>query len=146
MYTIRKTFKFEMCHQLFNAYSEDCCGQHGHSYICEIYLTSHKLDETGMVTDFKKIKDEIKDYIDSWDHCLVMPNTFPSEYLNMLSKYNKKMKVVDYNPTAENMACEMFKTIKKQIPELKKVRLHETTTGWAEYEESKTKPPIQTWE
>ena len=136
MYTIRKLFRFEMAHQLSKAYSTACSEQiHGHSYVCEIFLKSDQLDETGMVVDFGEIKAKIGDYINSWDHSLVMPTDMPSEYLDMLAKYNVKLRKVNYNPTAEAMAKDMYNTIKKDVPQLLKVRLHETVTGWAEYEE-----------
>lgn len=136
MYTIRKQFKFEMSHQLVEAYSCACSDAiHGHSYVMELFLTSDKLDHTGMVMDFGEVKALINDYVDSWDHCLVMSSEFPKEYLEMLGKYNKKMKVVTYNPTAEAMANDMYYYIKDIIPQVSKVRLHETVTGWAEYYE-----------
>lgn len=136
MYTIRKKFKFEMAHQLSDAYSKCCSEQiHGHSYICELFFTARVLDKSGMVVDFGEVKAKIKDYIDSWDHCLVMPGTMPEDYIKTLIKYNKNIKVVEYNPTAENMAKDMYIQIKFIIPQLSKVRLHETDTGWAEYYE-----------
>jgi len=134
MYTIRKQFKFEMAHQLLQAYSTACSEQiHGHSYLCEVFLASKKLDKTGMVVDFSAVKDKIGDYINSWDHALVMPSDMPNEYLDCLSKFNVNLKIVDYNPTAEAMAKDIFDYIKKQKLPVVKVRLHETTTGWAEY-------------
>ena len=146
MFTIRKQFKFEMAHQLFNSYSAACHENlHGHSYILELYLTSNSPDETGMVVDFGEVKDVIGDYVNQWDHSLIMPSDFDKEYLDMLAKYTKKFRVVDYNPTAENMAREMFEQINKMLTQYQltknssvvynvaKVRLHETTTGWAEY-------------
>lgn len=146
MYIIRKQFKFEMAHQLFNSYSADCHENlHGHSYVMELYLKADKLDDTGMVVDFGAVKELIKDYISEWDHSLTMPKMFPTEYLNMLKKFTKKFRITNYNPTAENMAKDMFNTIsniliyyqknnyKSIIYTVDKVRLHETTTGWAEY-------------
>jgi 6-pyruvoyltetrahydropterin/6-carboxytetrahydropterin synthase len=134
MYIIRKKFKFEMAHQLVDAYSKACSDQiHGHSYICEVFFSSQKLDNTGMVVDFTQIKDKIKPYIDSWDHALVMSADMPIEYLDCLIKYNKNLKIVKYNPTAENMAKDIFEYIEQQMPNCLKVRLHETDTGYAEY-------------
>jgi len=137
MYTIRKTLKFEMSHQLFTSYSAACHETlHGHSYILELFLKSESVDDTGMLQDFGEIKDKINDYVNRWDHALVMPIMFSKKYLDTLKKYNKKVIITRYNPTAELMAEHMFFYIKKIIPLLCKVRLHETTTGWAEYEES----------
>lgn len=135
MYTIRKLFRFEMAHQLSKAYSTACSEQiHGHSYVCEVFFRSSNLDDTGMVIDFSEVKDKIKKYIDSWDHSLVMPNDMPEDYLKCLAMYNKNLRIVNYNPTAENMAKDMFYYIKTAVPQCFKVRLHETTTGYAEYE------------
>lgn len=136
MYTIRKTFKFEMSHQLVDSYSVACQNLHGHSYTCEIFLKSEGVDDTGMVCDFKKIKDQISEYINEWDHCIVLPDSLPAEYIDCIKKYNKRVKILDYNPTAELMCKDMFNYIKRVVPLLSKVRLHETTTGWAEYEET----------
>ena len=134
MYTIRKQFKFEMAHQLSEAFSA-CCSEtiHGHSYVLEVFFTGFRLDSTGMIIDFGEVKDILKSYINKWDHALVMPRDMDDEYLNMLMKYNKKIILTDYNPTAEEMAKDMYYYIKSRIHELSKVRLHETTTGWAEY-------------
>lgn len=149
MLVIRKQFKFEMAHQLWDSYSAACHENlHGHSYVLEIYLSADSTDETGMVVDFGEVKDILKDYIDKWDHSLTMPKMFPKEYLDMLSKYTKKFRITEYNPTAENMAEDMYNTLNDKLNDyqletykkikwyLYKVRLHETTTGWAEYSEN----------
>ncbi len=146
MFTIRKQFKFEMAHQLWDSYSAACHENlHGHSYVLELYIQSKELDHTGMVVDFGEIKDVVKDYVDQWDHSLTMPSMFPKEYLDMLAKFTKKFRITSYNPTAEHMSEDMFNTLSKNLNdyqkekfgeirwEVIKVRLHETTTGWAEY-------------
>ena len=141
MYTIRKQFKFEMAHQLKDAYSKSCTNLHGHSYIVEVFFQSRDLDETGMVIDFGQVSDLIKDYIDTyWDHALVMPNNHDKSYLKVLAKHNKKLRVVNYNPTAENMSRVIYEEVRDILSEgnmncnlVQKVRVHETATGWAEY-------------
>ncbi len=134
MYTIRKQFKFEMAHQLFESYTKECCDQiHGHSYILELFFESDVLDKTGMVVDFGEVKDVLKKYIDGWDHSITLPNMFPSEYIDMIAKYSKNFRVVPYNPTAENMAKAIYDYIKPQFPILSEVKLHETATGCASY-------------
>ena len=148
MFTIRKQFKFEMAHQLKDSYSAACHENlHGHSYVLELYFNSETVDKNGMVVDFGEVKDVIGDYVNSWDHSLTMPVFFDKEYLDMLKQYTKKMRITSYNPTAENMVKEMYREITKTLEKyqtdtygvvswtLSKVRLHETTTGWAEYTE-----------
>jgi len=139
MYTIRKKFHFEYAHQLYDSFTVDCKNQiHGHSGVVEVFLSSEELDDKGVVVDFTQIKSLIKDYINSWDHALIMSDKFPKEYLKMLKKYNKKLMIVNYNPTAENMAKIMFEDIngifiRNNIGDiLSKIRVHETETGYAE--------------
>lgn len=145
MYKIRKQFKFEGAHQLYNAYSKACTDCiHGHSYLVEVFFESSNLDETGMVIDFGKINALFKGYIDEyWDHSLIMPDLFSKKYLDLLAEYNKKLNIVSYNPTAENMAKYMFQEFISILNQnninikvtIAGVRVHETTTGWAEYSE-----------
>lgn len=137
-----------MAHQLKDSYSAACHENlHGHSYVLELYFNSETVDKNGMVVDFGEVKDVIGDYVNSWDHSLTMPVFFDKAYLDMLKQYTKKMRITSYNPTAENMAKEMYREITKTLEKyqtdtygvvswtLSKVRLHETTTGWAEYTE-----------
>ena len=143
MYRIRKKFKFEYAHQLYSSFSEPCSETiHGHSAILELYFVSEKLDDDGMVVDFGQISSVIKGYVNSWDHALVMHKLADSTYLHELSLNNSKMIILDVNPTAEAMAEIMFnemdKRFNKELPDrqfaLEKVRLHETRSGYAEYE------------
>lgn len=146
MHIIRKQFKFEMAHQLKTSYTVGCQNLHGHSYTVEVFLTRPHLDITGMVVDFGKISDLFKNYInDYWDHSLVIPDTFDIEYLTTLKRYNKNVRIVNYNPTAENMAQQMYMFFNEALESeyhisknerfVCKVRVHETVTGWAEYSE-----------
>jgi 6-pyruvoyltetrahydropterin/6-carboxytetrahydropterin synthase len=147
MFTIRKQFKFEMAHQLKDSYSAACHENlHGHSYVLELFFTTDDLNGDGMVVDFGEVKDVIGKYVDDWDHSLTMPIYFDEDYLDMLKAHTKKFRIMLCNPTAENMAKNMYQNINillreyqtKKYGEVKwlcsKVRLHETTTGWAEYQ------------
>jgi len=136
MFTIRKEFKFEMAHRLMSSYSKSCQRIHGHSYILEVFLESETLNEDGMVLDFGHLKDIADDYINSWDHAIVLCQR-DNEYIN---KVGDGIKIVSYNPTAEEMARDIYNHIKDKLSNLEnnnavisKVRLHETRTGWAEY-------------
>jgi len=134
MFIIRKKFKFEMSHRLTSSYSKACQQLHGHSYILELFLKSDTLNEDSMVIDFGEIKDTLKDYIASWDHVLVLHS---SDELIKVLKDTVKYKVVEYNPTAELMAKDMYDTIKYKfnVKNLHEIRLHETDTGYASYTE-----------
>lgn len=140
MFRIRKQFKIEMAHRLRSAFSKCCTDQiHGHSYIIEVFLQAEELNDDGMLIDFGELKGIIGDYINSWDHALVLPKEMPSggSEVNLIR--------TDYNPTAEAMACDMYTHIAYLLKEGKHrgvqgltvscVRVHETRTGWAEYSE-----------
>lgn len=95
-----------------------------------------------MVVDFGRIKELIGDYMAMWDHALVMPSTMPAEYLQVLLNHNRNLLVVNYNPTAENMARDMAEGIwailfldrdGRDGVQLTAVRVHETETGYAEW-------------
>lgn len=92
-----------------------------------------------MVVDFGRIKELIGDYMAMWDHALVMPSTMPAEYLQVLLNHNRNLLVVNYNPTAENMARDMAEgiwailSLDRDGVRLTAVRVHETETGYAEW-------------
>lgn len=137
-YRVRKLFKFEMAHVLSRSYSEECQTIHGHSYRLEVIITAD-LNADGMVIDFKLLKEIVKKkVIDKFDHSLVIPNINKADY-DWVKLIPGKKVVVDYNPTAENMAKRIYSSIfweiRKMIPDilLLVVRLHETDTGYAEY-------------
>lgn len=141
-YTIRKTFKFEAAHFLEHAYSTACMSVHGHSYVVEVFVRADQLNKDGMVIDFGQLKDVAGNLIDSFDHALIIKE---SEKDHPLSKAEKVVTMKE-NPTAENMARHFFEKIRSKLIDnrsmdnerrglrLVKVRVHETKTGWAEYE------------
>lgn len=143
MYLIKKDFKFCYAHQLYNSYTELCSSQiHGHNALVEVFITSDVLDDTGMVMDFGKVKDCFKSYFDNiLDHSLIMPKSFKPEYLEMLVKFNKRIYIIDENPTAENLAKMIFDYLDGQLKyhlkipnvKLQKIRFWETDTAYAEY-------------
>lgn len=146
MYLIRKKINLEMAHRLTSAYSKSCTNIHGHSYILEVFCASEILNLDGMVIDFSEIKDSIKEIVDKYDHSLILSSIDPIsnqiiEGKNVLKIDTNKLIIVDYNPTAEEMAKDIYNQLRERLGNaLHKVRLHETDTGYAEYKpEWKTK-------
>lgn len=148
MYKIRKTFKVEMAHRLISSYSEECQNLHGHSYVIEVVLKSRALNPDDMVIDFKELKHLIKGYINEYDHAVMLSADDDQEFVNIVRAHNSNTQVVPFNPTAENMARYFFENLRYCICEyqdfvedpslvLEAVRIHETTTGWAEYSDDK---------
>jgi 6-pyruvoyltetrahydropterin/6-carboxytetrahydropterin synthase len=88
MYEINLKHHFDACHKL-NNYQGACANLHGHRWVVEIIGETEKLNND-MVIDFKILKEKINEL----DHA----------YLN---------EILDYNPTAENIAKNLYKEIKK---------------------------------
>lgn len=113
--SVTKVIKFETAHQLTEAYSEICKQIHGHSYKAEITFENDIDPETGMIIDFKQMKEILQTVVDKYDHKFFTKETFGG-----------------LNPTAENMAMDIFKMVKKQYVFIKKVKLWETDTCFCE--------------
>lgn len=138
MFTIRKLFKFEAAHRLETSYSKCCQHIHGHSYRVEVFFRSSSLNADGMVVDFGEIKKVLGAKIESWDHSLMLRTPGPQEddTTHHAQALTDKCVFVPFNPTAEKMAEYLFHYAVQYFPgKVLKVRVHETVTGWAEYEE-----------
>ena len=121
MYKVTKCLYFEAAHFL-RGYEGACQNLHGHSYKLEITVESERLDELGMVVDFKKIKEFTQGILERYDHSC----------LNELSEYK------DNNPTAEIMARMIYDNLKRSVyvgSRLVSVRVWETRDSYAEYTE-----------
>ena len=82
MFEVKKRLEISAAHRLELSYGSKCTELHGHNWVLDIYLRSEKLNDDGMVMDFSHIKQKISD---KFDHKIIND-------------------VVDFNPTAENMA------------------------------------------
>ena len=109
MYYVSKRMEIAGAHNLKLNYESKCSNLHGHNWIIIVYCKYKELDENGMVVEFKHIKDKISNKLDH-------------QYIN---------DIVDFNPTAENMA----RWICKQIPNCYKVSVQESEGNIAIYEE-----------
>ncbi|RKD27341.1 6-pyruvoyltetrahydropterin/6-carboxytetrahydropterin synthase [Caminicella sporogenes DSM 14501] len=115
---VTKIFTFDSAHKLEN-YDGNCKYLHGHTYKLEITVRG-KTDYRGMVIDFNELKKIVNEKIISkLDH----------KYLN---------DVFDFNTTCENMVVWIFNELNGVLNSknylLKKVRLWETPTSYAELE------------
>lgn len=88
MFTLKLQHHFDASHNLCLDYESPCLRKHGHRWEVAVEIMTDELDENGMVMDFKKIKS----IIDELDH----------QDLNA---------ILDFNPTAENIAKYFFDKI-----------------------------------
>lgn len=108
MYYVEKRIEISACHHLTLDYESKCTQLHGHNWIITIFCKSKELNKNGMVVDFSEIKRLIKT---------------PLDHKNL-------NEVLDFNPTAENMA----RWCTEQIPQCYKAIVQESEGNVAVYE------------
>ena len=117
---IGREFTFDSAHHLLN-YDGACANVHGHTYHLHIMLLGKVKD--GFVIDFKLLKEIVQEYV--------------------ISKLDHKdlNKVLDFNPTAENIAVKIWEVLDPVIDEvfrgrvvLERVKLYETPGSFVEYD------------
>lgn len=107
-----------------------CKTLHGHNYRVHFVVGAPALDQLGRVLDFTAIKERLCMWIEgSWDHRLLIWEKDPM--LAGLEKLDPSVVITPFNPTAENMAYYLLKTIgPRQLVDtgitLMEVRVEET--------------------
>lgn len=145
MATVTRIFEFDAAHRVMNE-KVKCFNLHGHRFKVEATFEYSSKGSLGYAIDFKEIKRIVGAWIDEkLDHaCILNPN---DEQLIMLCR-NQDWRLYimgmgtfgDINPSAENLASELFYTIRQLFAEgncgvrLVKVRLYETPNCWVETE------------
>ncbi|MCC8177075.1 MAG: 6-carboxytetrahydropterin synthase [Bacteroidales bacterium] len=107
MYYVKKRMEIAGCHRLELSYPSKCQRLHGHNWIVTVYCRAERLNQDGMVCDFKHIKETVHDYLDHGDFNELLP----------------------FNPTAENIA----RWVVEQIPEAYKCEVQESENNTAMY-------------
>jgi 6-pyruvoyltetrahydropterin/6-carboxytetrahydropterin synthase len=123
---VTKKIEIDMGHRVPN-HASKCCNPHGHRYVIECGVDDKVISTTGsssegMVIDFGDLKKIMVEHIDSvYDHSYTIYNKDPYMSLfDVMKKDNKKINVVPFVPTAENLAQHWFIILDK---ELKKAKL-----------------------
>ena len=107
MYYVQKTMEISAAHQLSLDYESKCRNLHGHNWIVVVHCKARELNQNGMVEDFALIKARVEKLLD----------------------HKNLNEVLDFNPTAENMA----RWICEQIPTAYKVSVQASTGNKAIY-------------
>jgi len=123
VYEVTIETHFSSAHRL-RQYNGECERLHGHNWIVKVSVASDKLNDLGMVMDFKDLKAKTKDLMDEFDH----------QYLNEVPPFT------ELNPTTENIAKYVFDRLSKVINtdyiKVSKVTVWESSTCYASYERS----------
>ncbi len=105
-------------------YRGKCENPHGHNYRVRVTLAGEKLDQIGLLYDFKDLKAAMGEIIDRLDH----------QYLNDLDAFK------ELNPSAENLARYFYQETSARLRaatngqvQVKDVIVWETDTTTARY-------------
>jgi 6-pyruvoyltetrahydropterin/6-carboxytetrahydropterin synthase len=125
MYEVTVEAGFSSGHYLRN-YRGKCENPHGHNYKVRVTLAGRDLDETGLLLDFKLLKQVLRPVIDRIDH----------QMLNDIEPF------IEINPSAENIAHYFYQQTNLQLAEMtagrvrvKDCTIWETDTTTATYYE-----------
>lgn len=94
LYTIKVITDFAAAH-LLRGYEGECSRLHGHNWKIEVEVIARQLNDIGMGVDFKDVKAHTREVIGTMDH----------RFLNELPPFDR------INPTAENIAAHIYKTL-----------------------------------
>ena len=136
MIQVTKQFRAEIAHRLKD-HPGACSNLHGHSYLFEITIAGEPDPKTGMVLDFKILKDVIEICIGEWDHALLLEKSDP--LIKMLSQYPGKLIQVPQAPTAEWMAEATARRLDHSEINVVQVRVWETATSYADWKKEECK-------
>jgi len=125
MYEVTVERGFSSGHYL-RSYKGKCENPHGHNYKVRITLRGEKLDQAGLLLDFKDLKQVMHPVIERIDH----------QMLNDIEPFT------EINPSAENLARFFFDETNRQLSEMtggrvrvKDCTIYETDTTTATYYE-----------
>lgn len=126
MFEVTVEAGFSSGHYLRN-YRGKCENPHGHNYKVFITLIGEELDPTGLLLDFKLLKQVMRPTVEYLDHFMI----------NDLKPFDEEI-----NPSAENLAKYFYDQTSKQLREMtagrvrvKDCTLYETDTSFARYYE-----------
>jgi 6-pyruvoyl tetrahydropterin synthase/QueD family protein len=145
---LTKQFGFEAAHALWN-YDGACRNIHGHSYLLFVTLAGRPLNDPenpkhGMVIDFSVLKKIVHDQIiGEFDHTLMINAHSPHAEMVSKTRIFGKVLALPYQPTCENLIDDFAQRLIRVLPKgvaLHSLRLHETTTSYAEWHASDNPP------
>ncbi len=112
-YSIIRKHEIQAAHRVYG-HKGKCSNFHGHSYVFQIYCSSEKLDDLGMVVDFDIIRTTFCQWIDdNYDHRMILWDKDP--IAQDVLAIDPTTMLVPYNPTLENMAEYLLTQIAPQL-------------------------------
>ncbi|MFC1546553.1 6-carboxytetrahydropterin synthase QueD [bacterium] len=121
MYYLKVKSSFSAAHFLRN-YEGKCENVHGHNWEVELKIKGEKLNDTGLLIDFRELKQELNAVLETLDHKLINDtNTFSN-----------------INPSCENLSKHIFELLEEKLKNKKNIKaasvsVWETANSSAEY-------------
>ncbi len=137
MITCTRRIQFCAGHRV-HLHESKCRNFHGHNYVALFEAEAPNLDQIGRVIDFSVLKEKIGGWIDTnWDHGFLCWREDTEAYDVMSSIKNQKYYLMPCNPTAENMAEYLLRSICPSLllhtpVTVRKVTIWETENCYAE--------------
>jgi 6-pyruvoyltetrahydropterin/6-carboxytetrahydropterin synthase len=120
MYELQITKQFAAAHQLKN-FRGKCEKLHGHNWRIDVFVEGKKLNDAGLLIDFKDLKDATSRILEELDH----------SFLNELPQFK------DQNPSSENIAAYVFTKLSSELNDtnitVSKVTAWESDTASSSY-------------
>lgn len=141
MATITRICEFDAAHRVMNE-KVKCFNLHGHRFKVEMTFEYFSKGSLGYAIDFKEIKRIGCAWIDEHlDHTCIL-NPKDTELIDLCKKNNWRLYIMgfgqdeDINPSAENLAAELFYILKQLFSgenlSLVNLRLYETPNCWVD--------------
>lgn len=133
MTAVTREITFDAAHML-DGYDGLCRNLHGHTY--HLFVTaSGAPDASGMVVDFKRLKELMKELIsDHFDHAFMYDSNSETEkaLAEFLERRSLRTVALPFRTTAENLARHFFTLLSPVVP-VSSVKVYETPNSCAEY-------------
>ena len=107
MFELTISEEFEAAHRL-PEYDGKCCRLHGHNWRVEVSVRGKELDSSGLLIDFKELKQQVAEVLLTLDHY----------YLNETVPFST------VPPTAEHIAKYIYETISGHVNFAGRVKVH----------------------
>jgi 6-pyruvoyltetrahydropterin/6-carboxytetrahydropterin synthase len=98
MYELKIITQFAAAHRLRDFIGK-CEKLHGHNWRIEVGLMGKKLNNAGLLIDFKEVKEATNSILEELDH----------SFLNELPQFK------DQNPSSENIAAYIFERLSSKL-------------------------------
>ena len=98
VYELKVITQFAAAHKLRD-FKGKCERLHGHNWRIEVILTGEKLNNAGLLIDFKEVKEATDGILEKLDH----------SFLNELPQFK------DQNPSSENIAAYLFERLSSRL-------------------------------